>query len=87
MNPAAPASFADFAVARRMQLVASAVQAGDAARALQLADAALRHAARLPLDCGMVQRIADVVVTLEHELAARLPDPGPPPPPSPPSAA
>lgn len=81
MSTPAPASYADFAITRRMELASRAVNEGDPARALQLADAALKHAARLTPDCRTVQRIADVVVTLEDMTAA------PPAPPSPPPGA
>jgi hypothetical protein len=81
LDPAFPASFADFAITRRMELASRAVNAGDKVRALQLADAALKHAARLTLDCLTVQRIADVVVTLEDMTAT------PPAPTSPPQGA
>ena len=80
MSTPAPASYADFAITRRMELASRAVNEGDPARALQLADAALKHAARLTPDCRTVQRIADVVVTLEDMTASPPSQPlGPPP--------
>jgi predicted negative regulator of RcsB-dependent stress response len=78
VDPAMPASFADFAITRRMELANIAVSRGRASEALNHAEAALRHAARLTLDCLTVQRIADVVVRLEDIAASQSPSQTPP---------
>jgi hypothetical protein len=81
--PDIPHDCADFAVRRRLELAAYAAREGDPVEALRHASNALRYAARVPLDCLSAQRIADVVVTLEQEVAARLSPPSDDPPPTP----